>query len=76
LSRELANQSSIAILVKTDEIAARPAGEGGSRVAMGQTFFQAAVATEEMRWSLLTQGFQSSSNLVEIDTRATYDLRR
>lgn len=67
LTSKLASQSRIGILVNADEIAARMAHDAGIASATADMQFQAAVAAEEMRWVLLTQGVSFTTETVMSD---------
>ncbi len=67
LTGKLASQSRIGILVNADEIAARMASDAGLMSASADMQFQAAVAAEEMRWSLLAQGVSFTTETVMSD---------
>ena len=67
LTSKLVSQSRIGILVNADEIAARMASDAGLVSASADMQFEAAVAAEAMRWSLLEQGVSFTTETVMSD---------
>lgn len=74
LTKTLASQSRIGILVNADEIAARLASDSGLKMATEAMQFQAAIAAEEMRWSLLAQGVSFTTETVMSDRTRWFKL--
>ena len=67
LTSKLVSQSRIGILVNADEIAARMASDAGLLSASADMQYNAAVAAEAMRWSLLEQGVSFTTETVMSD---------